>query len=301
MEKEIKKTQKTDKGPWLLSEDALKTIDSIMEKAYNDFINLGEKREGDYPNKLTNRKILTVWFNDDIKTEVNSFKEIFISETYSKLKPIKFEYAIEVGYNRVNVELNGEWSNSYFQYYVNCNDNNIENNIIYDIQNIYNVEKPKRFFIIASKIGPISWLAYFLILMVMVAVLNSKYQTPINNVIKNKLYTILSKDNLDQNDYFEIIKYTTIYNFEFYTLIENEKAKEILNIYNKILNNYLLAGFLFCIIFTFNPRASFSVGKGISKVRKWKMYYKIILYIIPTMIIIPILINIISEIIMRNN
>jgi hypothetical protein len=68
--------------------------------------------------------------------------------------------------------------------------------------------------------------------------------------------------------------------------MKNEKTKEVLYIYNKIINYYSLTGFLFCILVTFNPRASFSVGKGISKVRNWKMYYKIILYIIPAMIII---------------
>jgi hypothetical protein len=161
----VRVRQRDDKGPWLLSEETLLKIDEIMERAYDDFARIGEKSEtSTYSNEIPVIK-LTIWFMDEIEAEFKSFKEAIVSGSYSKLKPIRFEYKLSLRSNRVNLELNS--SPSGFEYYINCDDDNIENNIIYEIHKIYSAEKPKTFFIITSAFGFSSFLLYFLILFIM--------------------------------------------------------------------------------------------------------------------------------------
>jgi len=54
---------------------------------------------------------------------------------------------------------------------------------------------------------------------------------------------------------------------------------------------------LLCLLISIFPKSTFAVGKGIKKVKGWKLYYKILYYIIPFVIIIPLAIGVLSNII----
>jgi len=217
-------------------------------------------------------------------------------ESYSKQKPIKFEYIIEIGSNKINIELNTNGFKNYFSYYIHCENEDIEDNITYEMQKIYSVEKPSKILQIASIIGSFSFFIYFLLFILVVYIVSSRINAPFDKAIKNNIYQILLKDNLQQEDYFEIFKYTTIHKYKFYNLIKYDDTR---GIYDKILVYYLIGGFVLCIIISLNPKSSFAVGKGINKVKFWKRYYKFVYYI-PVFIILPIIISIVSNIITKN-
>ena len=298
MDNKEKKRQRMDCGPWLLTEETLENIDTVMEKAYNNFSGLRKITDEECYN--LREKSLRIWFNNNTNAEFQSFKEFSISDAYSNLKPIKFKYEIDSLFNKINIELTDDWPNGCFQYYVRCEDSNLEDNLIYDIYKIYTTARPSKLIMATSKIGILSWVIYLLLMLLIGYIQNSQYQTPIKNMMKAKIYQILSKEKLSQEDYFEITKYTIIDNFKFYDLMENDELRNVRNKFNQISVYYVLIGFLLCIIISLNPKASFAAGRSIAKVRFWKTYYRVIYYIIPAIIILPILINIISNIIMKN-
>jgi len=219
--------QKKGLGPWLLTEETLTKIDSLMVKAYEDFVELAESSNKNYTKKLT------IWFSNGSKVEFKSFREVLMSESFSNQIPEEFEYVIEVGVNKINIEFHTKWLN-YFQYYILCEDKDRENNIIYDMKSIYSAEKPKLFFSVASMLRFLSFAFYILLLYGLNSIYNLHYEIPNNKVIKNKAYQILSKDSLQQEDYFELIKYNTIYNFKLYKLIEDDNSKNISEKYGTI-------------------------------------------------------------------
>jgi hypothetical protein len=292
-----KKRQRSDKGPWLLTEETLEKFDAVMEKAYNYFSDLKKKDDERYSSNLT--KSLRIEFNDGTSADFDSFKEFSVSKINLSLRPVQFKYEIDFSSNKINIELSEEWSTRSFQYYIRCEDNTMEDNLIYEINKIYTAERPNKLIMLISKIGLYSWFFYFIFLIVIIAVNSGQYQAPINNMIKTKIYQILSKDELVKEDYFDIIRYKTIYDLHLYTLMENEELAIVRNKINTIFNYYLLIGFLLCIIISINPRATFAAGRNISKVKFWRFYYKVIYYFIPVIIILPILINIISQIIAK--
>jgi hypothetical protein len=300
------KTIKEDNriGPWLLSEETLIKLDSLMEKSFNDFKMLIEVKPEHNFLYDSLKKTLTIWFSDEDEIQFNSFKEAIVSDKFSNRKPIKFEYVSEFMSNRVSIILDST-KNNYFGYYINCKDDATKNNIIYDMQQIYNSERPKTFFSLASIISSYIFPFYIILLGILLLIFSDQYIGSYNKAIDNKVQQILSKGDLQQEDYFEIVKYTTIKNFKFYNLLDDDLLKiyntrNLSNLYGKIILNYLIIGFIFCFIVTFNPKASFAVGKSKEKVKFWKSYYYILFKIIPIMIILPIVINIISYFITRN-
>ena len=302
------KSKKEDgiRGPWLLSEETLLKFDSLMENAFNTFNVLIEKDPSQKQNFLSScdsEKKLSIWFDDREEEQFNSFKEAIISDSCSISKPVKFKYVTEVWSNRVIIELDSKGDN-YFRYYINCEDDTIKNNINYDMQQIYNAEKPKAFFSYASIMGGTIFLFYFILFLPLFFAFDIKYNNPHNEAIRNKIYQILSKESLQQEDYFEIIKYMTIKEYKFYNLLENDlldtsNLRNLSKLFDKIFTNYLIIGFLFCLIVVFTPKASFAIGKSKRKVKFWKNYYNFLLKIFPVMILLPIIINIISSFITK--
>jgi hypothetical protein len=288
--------QKRGLGPWLLSEETLAKIDSLMDKAYIDIVDWVKRTDKKYSNENYTKK-LTIWFENGTKFEFQSFKEVSMSDNFSNQEPFKFEYIIEVGHNRVNIELNTDLL-KHFQYNITCEDKSIENNIVYDMRNIYSAEKPEIISVIASMIGIFSFVFYFLLLLLLSNIYTLHYEIPNENAIKNKVYQILLKDSLQQEDYFEIIKYTSIQDFKLYRLIENDDSKRLSNRYDIIFLSYLVIGFVICIIITLSPKSSFAVGKGIKKVKRWKNY-KRVYYNIIKLIFLPLIISIVSNIIFK--
>jgi len=148
------------------------------------------------------------------------------------------------------------------------------------------------------------FLFYFLLLLLLSFVFVAQYNNPHDEAIKNKIYQILSKESLQQDDYFELIKYKTIKDYKFYSLIDNDlldtaNLRNLSKLFDKIFINYLIIGFLFCLVVVFTPKASFAIGKGKRKVNFWKNYYKFLLKIFPAMILLPIIINILSSFITK--
>jgi len=268
MNKMEKKRQRSDKGPWLLTEETLEKFDAVMEKAYNYFSEVKKKDDERYYSYL--KKHLRIGFNDGTTADFDSFKEFSVSKINPRLRPVQFKYEIEFSSNIINIELSEEWPTRTFQYYIRCEDDTMEDNLIYEVNKIYTAERPNKLIMLISKIGLFSWLFYFIFFIVIVAVNSDQYQAPINNMIKTKIYQILSKDELVKEDYFDIIRYKTIYDLHFYTLMENEELAILRNKINTIFSYYLLLGPLLCIIISINPRATFAAGRNISKVKFWR-------------------------------
>ena len=206
MQNKIKIREQADYGPWLLSEETLIKIDTIMIKAYDDFIAF-EDISNTTQNKKYYYKKLTIYYKNEINVSYKSFKEAIVSEDISLLKPIKFEYIIEVDNNKFYIELNSE--KDYFQYYIYCKNDEIEDNLIYEMKNIYIKEKPKKIFSIFSRIGLWSWLINICILSIMANVISNVNNTPIQKHIENKIYQLLIKEEISDDDYKDIIKYIT--------------------------------------------------------------------------------------------
>jgi len=297
MDKSEKKRQRSDKGPWLLTEETLENIDAVMEKAFNQFSEAEKKKDEKHHSYI--EKKLTIGFKDGTSADFKSFKEFAVSEIYSNLKPVQFSYEIDSTYNKINIALMDGWLDRSFQYYVRCEDDNLEDDFIYDINKIYNAAKPNELIMVISKFGILSWIIFLLSLVVIYFVQNNQYKVPIGNMTRNKIYQILSKEELAKEDYLDIIKYKTIYDMGFYSLMENDELIIVRNKLNKIWNHCLITGSLLCLILTTNPKATFAVGKNKPKVKFWKSYYRVIYYFIPVAIILPILISIVSQIIMK--
>jgi hypothetical protein len=293
--------QRKSNGPWLLSEETLIKMDSLMTESYDDLAKCRVKPDGNYYGD-SNTKTLTIWFKNVSDVSFRSFKEALVDERFFNKMPIKFEYTVKVGDDKISIALDSSWMCNDFQYYIQCKDHNTENNILYAMDKIYSVEKPKALPMLTSKIGKLSFLIYFILLLLLCTTINYRLTAPFNHTIKSKIYQILLKEELQQEDYFEIIKYTAIKDLGIYDLIDGSDTKKASKIYGAILLYYLTIGFLLCTIISLNPKASFAIGKGKHKVRHWKSYYKFIYYAIPIVIILPIFVNIISNIItMRVN
>jgi hypothetical protein len=284
------------KGPWLLSEETLTKIDSLMEKAFIDFNALAEEQNEKKSYSII-KKSLSIWFDDDKAVDFESFREAIVSDSISNQKPVKFEYVSQVSSNRLNINLNANTDN--LEYYINCEDESIRNNLCYDMQKIYSAEKPKLFFSIASVFRGFSFVFYILIFLVTALIMSNHLDDPFMNT-KEKVHQILLKDDLQQEDYFEIIRYSMIINYKFYDLAIPNNPNNLAKIYNKILYNYLIIGFIICLIITTTPKPSFAVGKGKKKVAFWNGYYKFLLKFLPIGILLPIAINFISYLITNN-
>jgi hypothetical protein len=285
------------RGPWLLSEETLIKIDILMEKGFSEF-NALIKKQNKEKSYLTNKKTLTIWFNNGTEEDFKSFKDAIVSDIYFDQKPVKFEYVLEVSSNRLNIILDSKYD--VFGYYINCEDVNIRNNLCYDMQQIYFADKPNLFFSFASLFRGLSFLFYFLIFVLTIIIMT----IPINSSLKNtkeKLHQILLKDDLQQEDYFEIIRYSTIINNKFYDLAipNNNNQENLTKLFDKIIFNYLIIGFIICLIITATPRPSFAVGKGKKKVKFWKGYYIILLKYLPLWVLLPIILNLFSYLITK--
>jgi len=189
------------------------------------------------------------------------------------------------------------WPDRSFQYYVRCEDDNLEDNLIYEINKIYTSARPNNFIMLFSQIGLLSWVIFILFYIVIYFVQDNQYIAPVSTMIRTKIYQILSKEELVIEDYLDIIKYKTIYDLGFYSLMENDELTIVRNKFIKLKDYYIKVGILLCIIISINPRATFAAGRNKSKVKIWRYYYKFIYYTILEVIILQILINFISQII----
>jgi hypothetical protein len=284
-------------GPWLISEDTLLMFDTIMEKSYKELIHYEETRSEDYP--IDHKLSLSIWYKNESETKFNSFKEALISNQHKNMKPIKFLYSLNVKYNKIELELDTMNYNNFFSYYINCEDNSLENNIIYEIQKLYLSEKPKKLCLLTNKIGNWIWILYFLFILISSYIILENIQRPLENYIRSSLYNILSKDVLIQDDFNEIIRYSVIHNFRLHSLLDNEILLQNQIRMNNLFFSFLIIGFIVSLFISLRHKASFSVGKGKVKVLIWKTYYKIILYAIPVCIILPIIVNVITKFIFR--
>ena len=288
------------RGPWLLSEETLIKIDTLMEKAFIDF-NVLIKKQNEERSYLANKKSLTIKFNNDTEENYNSFKEAIVSDTYSNQKPVMFEYISEVSSNELIIKLDSVYNDS-FGYYINCEDVSIRNNLCYDMKQIYFADKPKLFFSFASILRGYSFLFYILILFLTIIIMVFQFDDSFRKT-KETLHQLLLKDDLQQEDYFEIIRYSTIINHKFYDLAipndNNNNQEKLTKLFGKILFNYLIIGFIICLIITATPRSSFAIGKGKRKVTFWKGYYKLLLKYLPIWVLLPIFINLLSYLITK--
>jgi hypothetical protein len=279
-------------SPWLLSEEVLSKIDSLMEKAYCDFNTLVKDRP-----YITKKKLLTIWFKDGTEENFQSFREAMVSFNNSNQNPVKFEYVSEVSLNRINIKLDAT-KYDCFGYYINCEDVNINNNLCYDMQQIYFNEKPKWFFSVASLIRGYSFLFYFLIFLATFAIMILQLEDPFKNT-KERIHQILLNENLQQEDYLEIIKYSTIINYNFTDLAIPNNQSNLTKQFSNILNNYIIIGLILCLIITATPKPFFAIGKGKKRVAFWKCYYRFLLIFLPIGVLLPILINLISYLITK--
>lgn len=293
-------------GSWLMDEKSLCGLEEVARCIY-EYLNeiqenmLKETTEESkdkhnliYLKKSSFEPQIKIVFSDETVLEEGSFKKIFdILEVREKL-PQKIIVSLKCFGIKVDLTLSsGKFSSNYFKYEV-LGDEKIQNYedykniVIGKLENWIDENKPDLFlkvwYNVAQWSGAIALVFLVIMWLVSVVYLDSRehYYDIYNDEIEEIAEIGITDENRDR-----VIELILIKEYEY---IPADWTPENSKVGDGVLIVCLI-GMLFCIFIRICPKANFSIGKGKKRVKFWNQYRKIVYGLIPTLIVIPILIN----------
>ena len=302
-------------GPWLLDLQQLQQLDEIVNVQWeklsvyrnNRIIQEIERNCNNYPeerrksirdgivervkNSYENRnfyKILSINYKSGRKLEVESFKEAAMHKEFENDMPLKFTYKI----NCVDIEAEIKTSSyltNQIEYSVNTCSIPEAQELFYELEGWLKRVKPS--FLVKSWSVFGAWL-----LILTLILLGVHFISPFNNNTKKdtliqEAHKILN-DGISNDEISKVLEILlsleTKYNFN----LGEVESKEIN--YSKL--SIFLAISLCVLILSFPPKSIIGIGKGEKKLNIWRNWIKVVTYIIPVLVILPIIINKLSNI-----
>lgn len=296
------------KGPILLELIDLERLDDIIEKEWNVISNDLEIKkkeeferqkikypsidEKDFMNQIESsfgfrkEKHLVIKCKTGNTIVSNTFKDASKEPAIQNEIPESFELIMSAGEFSTKISLK-QYSTDELSIKITPEDYSYSRDLIYDLKKWVDTFKPNLGMKIWKSLHDFIWLIFGLICGMFSWII-------IPQITSNELYESGKQllkggiDNSEINKALEIILAKEIgYNPN---NISKDSTKTSIVILSILLFSLLLA-----ITFSFIPKTNMSLGKGEMKVKKWKTWLKILFFIIPVYIVLPIIINIICQ------
>ncbi len=288
-------SQQRIKGPWLIDQKALEKLDCLLESIHQKLVqvaNTDNAKEGN-----TNQKKLDVPKNamliakNKSRIEDSTLLGILRDPKAKDFDPL--ELNIKIGYRYLGPSFLLSVDSKYdgeLEYSVECKNDQIRDEINYNIDAWVEELKPNKFLQFWS-----NWLPYLLcpIILTGITIMSLvlfKMPKDINKEsLKSQAYKLLQAGINEQN-HNEAIE--ILLKLQTNISTDNKSAKPILRI-NALK---VLIIFLACIIMlSIVPKTSLGIGKGKRIVAFYKFWIKFIVITIPSLIILPKLIDIVNR------
>ena len=291
-------------GSWLMDENALSGLEKMVKDVYG-YLQEIQKNLQIENNELDNKyrtyifrdseePIIEVVSFDRVVVVANTFKELFESLELRGKVPQKVSICLRCLGMRVELTLSsGNFSSNFFKYEVIGNENianyeKYKNIVIGKIENWIDENKPDLFLVIWYNIA--KWasvcICIFLSVMFLAVAIYAGNKEQYYKIYESEIEEILEQGITEENRD-RAMELILLKQYEFV-------PKEWIEENSQKGDNILLAGLcgiLLCVFVRICPRANFSIGKGKKRVKFWHCYRKVMFVVLPTVIIIPILIN----------
>lgn len=299
-------------GPWLLDSEQLQRLDSIIniqwekltkyrnkliQQEIDGELNSFSKEEQERRKKGVEEKVKKNYrygddkFYKELRIDyrskrlliVDSFKEAAMHKEFENDLPIKFNYKIRC------VDVESEIKLDFFnkiEYSVNTYSINESKELYYELEGWLKKVNPSILIKVWSRIG--SW-----ILPLLIGVLAILPSININNnrdILIEEAHKILN-EGITTDEVEKALE--IILSLETDYELKLGKMENIEIDYSKLY--YLYALILCALILFFPPNSIIGIGKGEQKLNKWRNWINVVTYVIPVLIILPIIINRISN------
>jgi len=305
-------TQGDIAAPWLIDSKALDQLDALIHKQYRSLVEARNAQvkaavhqefaatKPEYRKPTTKAEItrrvknsypfsgencgVTLLLPKDRKAKAASFEELRKDPALKDELPLGFTISISVGRASIEITL-GEYSRDRLRYDVKDSDPSTARDATYSIDSWIQTVRLPLWQRIWKKIQGVQlFLAFFLLVFALVTVpdASKQYKADLQSDVGQILQIGVSAENLSRAVQL-ILTFTSDYVPPRYNSIMGPFWKR-LGIVGGIV------AFL-GILVSFPPRTSVAIGRGVSRVRFWRFYTRLISITIPTGIILPIVLN----------
>lgn len=274
------------KGPWLLDKDSLQKFEDLINEITGE---LSTDTEEDYKVRYE------LSFTDGKSIVDSTIINIDINNDIKQLCPQILSVKIYPGtYSIYCTELVFDFKKSFpsFRYDIrNTNNEETKLRITNKIEDWIENNKPSKFLSIwdnLSSLFPLFGVLIVLLILLIFSLKNSSlsaYQQSLSKQAETLLET-----GINENNYIEAVELSLAKEYDYIPSTFHNEINPL---------GYIIAIFItifVCTIGYFSPKSNIAIGAGRNKVKFWKSYVKIITYTIPTLILLPLLVNFITSI-----
>lgn len=293
----IQPTKRQIKGPWLLNQRDLEKLDDIinfirekLNKAQQEEIKLNNSFNNKDRNDLTPKIIFVSKNNNKIIDE--SIKNILKDSNIKEFKTSKIEINIGNRYYGYEFLLSLESKfDGDLDYFIECNDRKVLDEILYSIDQWIDEFGPKKINQLFSSFL-FKYTSILLIFFFFIISLNSSIRKDLNQSQQNviRLTDSLTKVGIDSSNQYLALKVILKYQQESFSRSESPTYFDLYKIL-KFLIILLIALIIICT----TPKTTIGIGKNKGKYKFYILWQKIIFYILPILIVLPLLSDIIKN------
>ena len=304
-------SKRTFTGPWILDNSSLEELDEIveyanyeLEKTRNENIEATAikdfedkkyetfEKAKEYALKYSYdsiRKDITLISNDESKLTDNSIKELLVDPKIKNFKPK--ELSVDIEYGRLNMfsfnvkqRYEGE-----LEYDVKSTKSEVEDEINYKLENW--VEKHKPLYIQSLWLKFAFPLAMFggVICLIFAANIFSTYRPSSIQVYKDQIETIIEK-GIDDKNQAEAMDLLLKINSGYVPPEIKEETRV-----SETAKRVSIISLAFCLIGIFKPLTLIGIGKHKNKLKFYRRYMKLVLFVIPGIFIYPYVVDFIKN------
>lgn len=296
-------------GSWLMDEKSLKELEGMAQSIYaflkekqkETEVNNSEENLNSYSwNYLIRREkepTIKVVFADESSVKKTSFQEIYDLLEIRKKLPRKITISLECIGIGVDICLSsGDYNSNYFSYEVNGdekypNHNEYKNTVIGKIENWIDEFKPNILSTIWYFLAGCS--TTFMILAGVVAwIIAGAYSISNTNYYKQFDFEVSSiiEEGITESNRDRVMELLLMKQYEY---VPNDWIQKNSASYSKCISVCIII-FAASLFIKICPKSNFSIGRGKRRVKFWKQYRNILFVAIPTTIIIPVIINLLT-------
>ncbi len=307
-------------GPWLISSDKIELLDTMINKLWNlmekinqpfiekeimhrierskkynqidddmDHNTIEEQVKNSYPFSKKH-KTITCFFKNQKKSIGSSVDDFIKDRNIKDHLPIGIEIELEYGYISININFNRNYIFNKLFYKINASEEMEISDIYYEIDKWIQAVRPNPLLQFWQIISPFHWiLCGILGLVVLITSLpisklnlnDIAYRNEVRMEIHKLIDKGITKDDLPKCiDYF--LRLNTYYLPKDYTTNTGT--------INNLFIIFIIV-FIISVIISFKPNTNLAIGKGVFRVKFWRIYLKLIFVFIPLSIILPIILN----------
>lgn len=273
-------------GPWLLDKDSLQKFENMINEITGE---LSVDAEEDYKIRYE------LSFTDGKSIIESSLSDIDINNDIKQLCPQRLTVNIYSDTHPIYcTELIFDFKKSFptFKYDIrNTNSEETKLRVTNKIEDWIENNKPSKFLSVWSHLSFYFPLYGALILMLILLAFSSRnsslsaYQRSLSSQVEAVL-----ENGINENNYMKALELLLAKEYDYVpSTFQNE-----IDPFGYIISIFITI--LVCTIGYFSPKSNIAIGAGRNKVKFWKSYVKIITYTIPTLILLPLLVNFITSI-----